>query len=671
MENFNLSDDAINNMNIICAATGRQLTEEQMMFASDFTKPTISFSDAGTGKTYTVAVGLVHAQTYHKIPGSKICVLSFTREAAREISERYDIMSQFKFLSSKARFSTFHALCMSIITDAWGRPNIKDFSYGDDLADLRSYAAKEGLEDVSDMWLKRLYQAINSLNASFIFDPNEMELTYKFKQLKISPTTFNRIRRSWFLRQKALKTIPRGDLPLHCFDLLKRNEMIARKYGKMFDLLVIDEFQDMSNLYVKIVKELCNVPVVIGDMKQQIYAFNGASDEIVDEFLSSYPDARICPLTQSFRNKDEIVEFATNLIKPNEPALYGFKGVGKGGTVDIIRNRELPIADIAKEIYNYQQNLETTQMKDIMFLFRNNFSGMSVMEMFYREGVRFRCSKFKKVMDLPIFRELCKLLDAAEDPYNVDKVWDALCLFDEFKYSRKDNCGVIMVMQKYGKSWLDMNYQYKEPAMHDVIKILRICAEGIKAKKSAGQLFKTLLPVYENLIIKGKWYMLEFSKEFYFNLVAPIANDKTYPEMRSQEYDKENKNDEAMAHFDGVRCYTIHSAKGLEADAVYIIDCEEGVIPSSKNLNGYVKEKCLYEAARMLRNERNLLYVAATRARDEVHICYTTELAHLISQPEHNEYSYLDEVYKSTPREFYNLDYFMDLYRYKNTGSEN
>ena len=87
-------------------------------------------------------------------------------------------------------------------------------------------------------------------------------------------------------------------------------------------------------------------------------------------------------------------------------------------------------------------------------------------------------------------------------------------------------------------------------------------------------------------------------------------------------YVKQDKHSIEMCIRD--RCYTIHSAKGLEADAVYIIDCEEGVIPSSKNLTGYVKEKCLYEAARMLRNERNLLYVAATRARDEVHICYTT-----------------------------------------------
>lgn len=664
MENINLSDDIITNLNMICGATGRQLTEEQMMFAADFTKPTISFSDAGTGKTYAVAVGLVHTQTYHKISGDKICVMSFTREAAREISERYDLMSRFKFISTKARFSTFHSLCNSIIKDAWGRPIIKDFDYFNDLKALRGYVEAEGLTEMTDAWLKKLIQALNSLNASFIFDQDEINTVYKFKQLGISPVTFNNIRKSWFLRQKALKTIPRGDIPLHCYDLLIRNPEVRRKYKNMFDILVIDEFQDMSVLYIKIIKELCKVPIVIGDMKQQIYAFNGASDEIQREFFDSYPDARVCPLTQSFRCKDEIVDFATNLISANEPEYYGFSGVGKGGKVDIIRNRELPIEEIAKEIYKYQQNVETEELKDIMFLFRNNFSGMVIMEVFYQNKVRFRSSKFKKVMDLPIFNELCKLLDATEDPGNLDKVWDALRLFDEFKYSRRDNCGVLMAIEKFKTNWLDMEYTYKDPIMYDVIKILRICKEGMQRGSKAGQLFKTLLPVYENAIIKGRWYLLEFSKEFYFNLVGPIANDKTYEQMRFEEYDKQSRNDEAMAHYDGVRCYTIHSAKGLEADSVYITDCEQGIIPSEKNINNYVKSHCLYEAARMLRNERNLLYVAATRAKRELHVCYTSELAHLVSKPMDNEYSYLDEIYKTTERDFHNLEAFMDLYRY-------
>lgn len=660
-----LSMDEINNLNIICAATGRRLTDEQMIFASDFTKPTISFSDAGTGKTYAVAVGLVHTQTYHKVQGNKICVMSFTRESAREISSRYDLMSSYKMLSSRANFSTFHSLCYSIVNEAYGRPDIHEFDYNSDLAALRNYVEQEGIGDASDMWLKRLVYAMNSLNSSFIFDPEEMKVTLKFRQLDMDPITFNKIRKQWFIRQVGLKSMPQGDLPLHCYNLLMHNDRIRAKYRHMFDILVIDEFQDMSILYIKIIKELCKTPIVIGDMKQQIYAFNGASDAIQREFFDSYPDARVCPLTQSFRCKDEIVSYAMNLISRNKSASYGFKGIGKGGMVDVLRNREISIDTIADEIYDYQKNVETKGNKDIMFLFRNNFSGMVIMETLYQHGVRFRTSKFKRVMDLPIFKELCTLLEAIDDDKDVEKVWEALKLFDEFKYQRMSNCPIIQIITKYDRGWLEIEYKYRDPSMLSMIEILKICREGMRSGKTAGQLFSTMLPIYENLIIHGRWYMLEFPKEFYFNLVAPIANNKTYDQLRADETEKMMLNREAMDHFDGVRCYTIHSAKGLEADEVYVIDCDQGVIPSDKNLKTYVDQRCTYEAARMIRNERNLLYVAVTRAKTKVHICYTSELAHLIANPDNNEYCYLDEIYENTPHEYYNSYYYEALYNYR------
>lgn len=665
-----LSNDTINNLNIICAATGQKLTDEQMVFASDFTRPTISFSDAGTGKTYAVAVGLVHTQTAHKVLGREICVMSFTREAAREVSSRYDTMTKFKMLASKVNFSTFHSLCLSVLKDAWGSVSIKDFDYDNDLSLLRQYAEGAGLENVSNFWLKKLLIAMNSLNSSFTFDPNEMKLNLKFKELKISVEVFNNIRKEWAMHQMATHTIPKGDIPIHCYNQLMRNKIVRKKYYHMFKVLVIDEFQDMSVLYVKIMTELCDSPVVIGDMKQQIYAFNGASDSIEKEFFTAYPDARVCPLTQSFRCKDEIVAEALKVIAPNKIGDYGFKGIGTGGMVGIIRNRELSIDDIAEQIRETQLNVETMERKDVMFLFRNNFSGMTVMDTLYRHGARFRSNNFKKVMDISIFKELCIVLDAIDHSDNEEKVWSALRLFGEFSYTQRSKCGVLNTMQLTGKDWLNCGYIYKTVGFSNVIELFKECKLAIDSDKSCGQLFATLLPIYENFIIEGKWWKLDFQKEFYFNLVAPIVNDKPYRRMIAEEFDKENKNIEAMEHFDGVRCFTIHSAKGLEAEEIYIIDCEEGIIPSKKNLEAYRKAKCEFEAARTLRNERNLLYVAITRAKRAVHICYTSTLATLISSPQNNEYLYLDEVYETADTEFYNVKYFLEMFNYKKSDEE-
>lgn len=661
-----LTNDVISSLNIICSATGQELTDEQKVFAADFTKPTISFSDAGTGKTYACAVGLVHAQSYHHIRGEKICVLSFTREATRLISARYKKMRKFTFVEGQVVFGTFHAICNKILSTAWISPQIqKGNDYNEDIPKIMRYMEECGVENANEQWARNVLNAINSLNASFIFDPEHMKQSYIFTQLKLDPYTFNKIRKKWFVSQQISQTIPQGDIPLHCYYLLRRNAQCQKVFSKMFDILVVDEFQDMSILYIKIIEELAKSAVVIGDMKQQIYAFNGASDDIQEEFLRAYPDARICPLTQSFRCMNNIVDYAVKLEEPNKPLLSAFKGVCDGGEVDVLPRQEMEFDKIADRIYDMQQNLETVKQTDIMFLCRNNFSNMIIIEQLYRKGVKFRTSKFKKVQDMPIFRELCIMCESIDDGYNKDKVWECLHLFDEFKYSRKENCGVLYAMKKADCHWLDINYVYSDKNMNTVISVFKEVRDMMVNDKKAGVIFMRLMPIYEELIIKNQYWRLELPKEFYINLVAPIANDKTYELMRNEEFDKESKNADNMTLYEGVRCYTIHSAKGLEADEVYIIDCDKGIIPSDKNMEKYTKAKCLHEAARVIRNERNLLYVAVTRAREKVHICYNKQLSELISSPDKNQYSYLDEVYENSNREYTDVADFLALFSFK------
>lgn len=661
-----LSNDVINSLNVICSATGQELTDEQKVFAADFTKPTISFSDAGTGKTYACAVGLVHAQSYHKVRGEKICVLSFTKEATRLISERYKRMRKFTFVEGNVAFGTFHAVCNKILRTAWVSPTILPRNnYNDDIPKIVRYMSECGIEEPNEQWARNVLNAINHLNSSFIFDPEHMKQSYVFTQLRIDPYVFNKIRKKWFISQEISQTIPQGDIPLHCYYLLRRNKQCEKMFKKIFDILVVDEFQDMSILYIKIIEELTKSAVVIGDMKQQIYAFNGASDDIQDEFLRAFPDARVCPLTQSFRCMNNIVDYAVKLEEPNKPLLSAFKGVCDGGVVDTLPRQEMEFDAIVNAIYNMQQNLETVKQTDIMFLCRNNFSNMIVIEQLYKKGVKFRTSKFNKVQDMPIFRELCIMCEAIDDGYNEDKVWNCLRLFDEFKYTRKENCGVLFAMRKSMNHWLDTPYKYSDHNMDTVVDILKTVRDMMYDEKPAGVIFMRLLPIYDELIIKNQYWRLELPKEFYLNLVAPIANDKPYQLMRNEEFDKEGKNMQNMKLYEGVRCYTIHSAKGLEADEVYIIDCDQGIIPSDKNMEKYVKAKCLYEAARVIRNERNLLYVAVTRAREKVHICYNTKLSELISNPAHNNYSYLDEIYENTDRNYEDVADFLALFSFK------
>ena len=95
----------------------------------------------------------------------------------------------------------------------------------------------------------------------------------------------------------------------------------------------------------------------------------------------------------------------------------------------------------------------------------------------------------------------------------------------------------------------------------------------------------------------------------------------------------------------GIRCYTMHAAKGLEADVVYILDAEDGIIPNNSKIKDMVNKDCPVEAAREIRNERSLCYVAATRARESLIIQYRSILSPLF-KTNSDDYSDLDDVYK-------------------------
>jgi len=652
-------------MNIICGATGRKLTEEQAVFASDFTKPTISFSDAGTGKTYAATVGIVLLQSYYKMRGSKICVVSYTREAALEISQRYTLMSKYQQVEGKPAFGTFHKICRDIIKGGYRNLQIVSGNNWDEEVPLmRRYCEDAGLTEIKDSWLKQLLQCMNYTTSAFIFDPDNLKEIEKFKKLGIDPGTYNTLVKKHFQHQLMTEVVPQGDIPIHTMYQLCNTKKISDKYSKMFDVVVMDEFQDMSPLYMKIIASLGRVCIAIGDMKQQIYAFNGASDDIVRDFMREFPDAKVCALTHSFRCRDNIVGKAMEVELPNKPPVLEWQGSGEGGEVTIRNTRDAGISDIARHLAKYEKDTSNSEKRDIMFLARNNLSILSIIETLYQHGVKFRSNKFKTVMEIPIFREMCLILDAIEEPRDEDKVWKCITLFDEFKWDRRYKHPFLLLAKDSNQPFYMLNYRFKKDYMRQIMKLFANLSDKMfDDNVTAGQLFNTLFKIYDEFIIKGEYWRLEMDKSFYINLAAPIANTKSWERFKAEEYDKAAKNQENLAYYNGIRCYTIHSAKGLEADEVYIIDCDKDIIPSDKNLEKNVKANCLYEAARMIRNERNLLYVAITRAKSAANICYSSELSSLIRSPDENEYTYLNDVYENYGGEYENLSYFMSLFR--------
>lgn len=655
-------------LDIISAYMGSPLTEEQKEFASDFTKDTISFSDPGTGKTHTLIAGLILAQTHHKIPGKAINCMSFTNAAVSEMAGRYEKLCKRCSTSPTVTFNTFHSLSNKIMREAY--PRMQIVAHGDvkaDIEDMTRYLKDAGFPIAEDdvRYVRKVIRAVNNLNSSLTFHPDNIQNKFDFVELNMSVEVFQDIRTSWFIRGITDNRIVQGDIPLYClYALMKKPEIIEKWKGK-YKIMVVDEFQDLSLLHLRILSYIAETLIVIGDMKQQIYAFNGACPQIVREYQKLHPNARVCNLTQSFRCGQEIAEFATNLIRPNDPTIKCFTGHDRGSSVSIVPRKDLNWKEIVSEIEADQKTHGQAKARDVMFLYRNNASAIPVIEELYKRNIPYRCSKYATIMSVPMFDSLTKLCNLGWQPNDYTVVADALRLFPEFKDTMY---GVeplpVQAMRSSGKSIFDVNYRYREQSSNEILAACKEAKVAIESGKSAGVVYMKVMAVYKKYIFKNEWWKLDNSEEFYMNLVAPICNSKPYPLMYNEEIDKEQRNRQCIAAGTGIRCYTMHSAKGLEADDVYILDCDEGVFPNAKIMKNKLSVNCDLDVAIDIRSERNLLYVAVTRAKDNVIISYSgTEPTKLITNPESPEYHKYDYVYESNDVDYDDAAEFFKLFK--------
>lgn len=656
-------------LDILSAYMGSPLTDEQKEFASDFTRDTISFSDPGTGKTHTLIAGLILAQTHHKVPGNKINCMSFTKAAVSEMAGRYEKLCKRCTVPATVVFNTFHSLSNHIMREAYpGMKILQRSNVKRDVEDMTHYLKDTGIavnEETDKTYIRKVIKAVNDLNSSLTFHPDNVQTKFSFVELDMDIDVFQNLRLSWFLRGITNDEIVQGDIPLYCLYALMRKPYIIDKWKGKYKIMVVDEFQDLSLLHLRILSYIAETLIVIGDMKQQIYAFNGACRQIVREYFKLHPDAVTCNLTHSFRCGQEIAEFATNIIRPNDPSIKCFVGHNKGSSVTLVPRRELDWKKIVDGIEADRKSHGNMNTRDVMFLYRNNASAIPVIEELYKRGIPYRCSRFATIMNVPMFDSLSKLCNAAWQPNDPMVVSDALKLFPEFKDTGYGNEPLpVQAMRSSSKNIFDVSYRYKEESSYVILSAMAAARRDIEANKMAGIVYMKVMNAYKKYIFKNEWWKLDNTEEFYFNLVAPICNSKPYPLMYNEEIDKENRNAKCIQAGMGIRCYTMHSAKGLEADDVYILDCDEGMFPNAKVMSNKLRACCDVDVATDIRSERNLLYVAITRAKDNVIISYSgAEPTKLITDPMNEEYHKYDAIYENSIDDYDDAAEFFKLFK--------
>ena len=430
--------------------------------------------------------------------------------------------------------------------------------------------------------------------------------------------------------------------------LLQRHPEISEAFKKKCQLMLVDEAQDLSLLQLRIISLLTDNPVLIGDMKQQIYGFNGACQEIVEEFHKLYPTAQTLKLTQSFRCKNAIADYATKLILANKIGGEDYKGVGDGGQVFMhcgLYENGLNLPKLVDNLHAEYVGNRNMFSKEYLFLTRNNISIIPIIEALYQKKLPFRVNKFQRAYDIPVIKDLCEIIKLAQSPANIQNILSLRYLLPEFKGIRNlDEHPLYQACRQTGADIFTINYSYRNVGLAGKVMEALIQVHDNIETATMGQLINIIWPFYEETWLSSTSWMLENKPEYYMLAVDQLLG-KTYANFINDEVDKDNIINECERYGRGVRCYTMHASKGLEADVVYILDADQGLLPNVKKLDDMIKKNCEIDAARQIREERSLCYVACTRAKDELHIIYNEQPAALIMGE--NPYSMYDHIYET------------------------
>lgn len=570
--------------------------------------PMMLLAGPGSGKTTTITKRVVNLIQEKKVTPSSILVVTFTKAAAREMKERFLRLCKEKNVNApyeQVTFGTFHGVYYSILKYAYhlSVQNILSEERKYDILKEIVYRQKLTIEDEKEFF-QGLVQEISMVKNGRI--PLE-----HYYSVNCPDDTFRIIYQEYVKRCKTSKLLDFDDILLYTYELLTNRNDILRGWQKRFTYILVDEFQDINQLQYDVVKLLAKPEdnlFIVGDDDQSIYAFRGAKPEIMLHFPEDYPDAKTELLACNYRSASTIVELSQKVISKNlrryKKELFADKMGGKPVTIQVFedgKQEELYVKSQVKELLKkgipyeemavlYRTNsgarflVETLMQYQIPFCMRDTLPNLY--EHWIAQDV---ISYIRIAMGERSRREFLRIMNRPNRYFSRDALDDAQVSFEGLRwfYEEKD-----WMCDRIDKLEEDLN-TLKRMTPYGAINYIRygIGYEEYLKEYAQYRKIKTeeLFEVMEELALSAKGFK-SFSDWF--------VHIEEYTQQLKEQAKKQ------VSEKKGITISTLHSIKGLEFDAVFLMDVNEGSLPYHKA----VTESSIEE-------ERRLFYVGITRAR--------------------------------------------------------
>jgi DNA helicase-2/ATP-dependent DNA helicase PcrA len=602
------------------------LNPEQREAVETLDGPVLVLAGAGTGKTRVLTTRIAHILSLGRARPSEILAVTFTNKAAREMKERVGRMVG-QIVEGMPWLGTFHSIGVKILRRHAELVGLKsDFTIldvDDQIRLLKQILEAEHIDE--KRWPARVLAGLIDgwKNRGLMPEqvpPGEAASFANGRGLKLYTDYQDRL--------KVLNATDFGDLLLENIRLFRERPDVLRQYQNRFQFILVDEYQDTNvaqYLWLRLLGQGAKNICCVGDDDQSIYGWRGAEVDNILRFEKDFPGARVIRLERNYRSTGHILVTASHLIAHNEGRLgKTLRTEGEAGEkVAVVSawDSEEEARAIGEEIEELQR--QGHALNEIAILVRASFQMREFEDRFVTLGLSYR------VIGGPRFYERAEIRDALAYLRCVNSTTDDLA-FERI---------VNVPKRGLGDAALQALHDHARARRIPLMEAARIMVETEEMKPKPRASLRDLLAAFERwraqkdalphtelaeIVLDESGYTEMWQKDRSADAAGRLENLKEL--IRSME-EFENlqgflehvslvMDTDKGAEADAVSIMTLHSAKGLEFDTVFLPGWEEGLLPHQRSLD---------EQGRAgLEEERRLAHVGLTRARRRARIYFVS-----------------------------------------------
>jgi len=589
--------------------------------------PVLVLSGAGTGKTrvLTTRVGYILAQRLAK--PWQILAVTFTNRAAREMRER--VAHLVGPAAEAVWLGTFHALGVRMLRkhgEAVGlRSNFTILDSDDQMRLLKQLMEAEDID--TKKWPAQALMSVIQRWKDRGLTPDKVG---KGQGTEFAEGRALALYRAYQDRLKTLNTADFGDLLLHCLTIFQEQPDVLKQYQDQFRYVLVDEYQDTNvaqYLWLRLLTQTHRNLCCVGDDDQSIYSWRGAEVGNILRFEKDFPDAKVIRLERNYRSTPTILAAASHLIAHNEDRLGKTLRTGHTGEVDPgVPVKVRGVWDGQEEARWVVDEVEALQraghkLPEIAILVRAGFQMLEFEERLITTGVPYR------VVGGPRFYERLEIRDAVAYLRLIHQGADDLA-FERIVNKPKRGLGDTTIQKLHqlgraqGVSLMEAAMRMVEtdelrPQARAALRAFAADVERWRSLKDTLGPSELAAQVLEDAGYTAMWQTdkspeapgrLDNLREFVSGLEEweNLAGFLDHVSLVME--------NDAQAGQDSITLMTLHAAKGLEFDAIFLPGWEEDIFPSRRSLEE--------SGQKALEEERRLAYVGLTRARKRVHVSF-------------------------------------------------